>query len=62
MLRALLALLEVSETDVKVGAVTSAVHENVLDAVLGFDTLSVYSPADIKTDFAPSDVAVHVAV
>ena len=62
MLRSLLALFELSVTDVSVGTVTSAVQENVLDAVLGFDTLSVYAPADITTDFAPSEEAVHVAV
>jgi hypothetical protein len=62
MVRSLLALFEFSVTDVKVGVVTSAVHENVLEAVLGFDTLSVYAPADITTDFAPSEEAVHVAV
>jgi len=62
MLRSLLALFELSVTDVSVGTVTSAVHENVLDAVLGLVTESVYAPAPIETDFAPSDVAVQVAV
>ena len=62
MLRSLLALFELSVTDVSVGTVTSAVQENVLDAVLGLDTPSVNAPADITTDFAPSELAVHVAV
>ena len=46
MLRSLLALFELSVTDVSVGTVTSAVQENVLDAVLGLDTPSVNAPAD----------------
>ena len=62
LVRTVLALFDVSATDVSVGAVTSAVHENVLDAVLGLVTESVYAPALITTDFAPSDVAVQVAV
>ena len=62
MLMSLFALFEFSVTDVSVGAVTSAVHENVLDAVLGLVTESVYAPALITTDFAPSAEAVQVAV
>ena len=62
MLISLFALFEFRVTDVSVGAVTSAVQENVLDAVLGLVTESVYAPALITTDFAPSEEAVQVAV
>lgn len=61
MLRSLSALLEFSVTEVSVGAVRSAVQENVLDAVLPFVTESVYAPAPTETETAPLAEAVHVA-
>ena len=61
LLSVVVGLLDAIATEVRVGAVMSAVQANVLDTVLPLVTESVYAPAFTLTVTAPLAEAVQVA-